>query len=103
MRLTNSEVFDIIEEDVAVGQTFVVNGDKYFVETGVEMNLEEEVEKLKKELDYIEGFIRSVNIKLSNEKFVNNAPQAVLDAERKKLFDSETRKKALEENLSKFL
>ncbi len=103
MRLTNSEVFDPIAEEVAKGQTFVVNGDKYFVETGVEMNIQEEVEKLQRELEYIEGFIGSITTKLSNEKFVNNAPQPVLDAERKKLLDGETRKKALMENLSKLL
>ena len=55
--------------------------------------------KVQTELDYQRGFVESVQKKLSNERFVNGAPAAVVDAERRKLADGEARIKMLEETL----
>ncbi|HFB99901.1 MAG TPA: hypothetical protein ENJ53_03760, partial [Phaeodactylibacter sp.] len=57
--------------------------------------------KVLKELDYTKGFVTSIEKKLSNERFVQNAPAAVVDKERKKLADGLARIKILEETLAK--
>jgi valyl-tRNA synthetase len=56
---------------------------------------------LQKELDYQKGFVKSIEKKLSNERFVNNAPAQVVDRERQKLADGQARIKILEEELGK--
>ena len=60
----------------------------------------EELVKLNKDLEYQRGFLASVQKKLSNERFVNNAPAAVVEGERRKLADAETKIKALEESIA---
>jgi valyl-tRNA synthetase len=100
MKLTNSDVFEIADTEIANSSTFVCKGFKYFVVTGKVVDAAEEKIKLTKELDYINGFIRSIEAKLSNEKFANNAPANVLEAERKKLSDGIAKQKMLEESLS---
>ncbi|MFK7757743.1 MAG: valine--tRNA ligase [Flavobacteriales bacterium] len=62
---------------------------------------EEEKKNLEKELEYTKGFMTSVQKKLSNERFVNNAPEQVVAAEQKKLSDAEAKVKQLEEKLAK--
>ena len=59
----------------------------------------EKIEKLEKELKYAEGFLMSVNKKLSNEKFVANAPEKVIAMERKKLSDAEAKISILKEQI----
>ncbi|MEI6310946.1 MAG: valine--tRNA ligase [Bacteroidota bacterium] len=100
MKLTNSDVFEACDTEIANSSTFVCKGFKYFVVTGKVVDAAEEKIKLTKELDYINGFIRSIEAKLSNEKFANNAPANVLEAERKKLNDGLAKQKMLEEALS---
>ena len=58
-----------------------------------------EIEKLEEELNYQQGFLQSVSKKLSNGRFVNNAPEAVVNAERKKQEDAESRIRSIEEKL----
>jgi valyl-tRNA synthetase len=62
--------------------------------------VEAEKEKFTKELDYTKGFVKSIEKKLGNERFVQNAPPAVVDNERKKLADGQARIKILEESLA---
>ncbi len=78
---------------------FVVKKIEYFVPLGELVNKEEEFEKLKKELDYTKGFLVSVSKKLSNERFVNNAPAKVVENEKTKQADAEAKIKALEEQI----
>ena len=68
--------------------TFRVKSNEYFVPIGEAIDLEEELKKLQQELDYTEGFLRSVQKKLSNDRFVNNAPEQVVVSERKKEADA---------------
>lgn len=63
------------------------------------IDVEAEKEKILKDINYYEGFKKSVEKKLSNERFVSNAPAAVVEAERKKLADSETKLAALRATL----
>jgi valyl-tRNA synthetase len=69
------------------------------VPLGDSVNIEAEISKLQEELEYTKGFLKSVAKKLSNERFVNNAPAAVVDKERKKQADAESRIKVIEEQL----
>ena len=64
------------------------------------IDVEAELTKLKKDLDYYKGFKESVLRKLSNDRFVNNAPFAVVEGERRKLADAETKIKTLEESIN---
>jgi len=62
--------------------------------------VEEELQKLQKELDYNKGFLDSVMVKLNNKRFVENAPPAVLQKEQQKKEDTLTKIRAIEENIS---
>ncbi len=88
-------------ENVPNAMSFVVKADECFVPMGDSINVEEEKENLKKEIDYTKGFLNSVMKKLSNERFVAGAPAQVLEMERKKQADAEAKIKTLEESLSK--
>ena len=67
---------------------------------GDKLDVEEELKKLTAELDYTKGFLNSVMKKLSNEKFVNSAPEAVVNGERKKQADAEAKIAALEAQIA---
>ena len=82
-------------------QSFVHKGDKFYVDAGIEIDLEAERSRLQEERKYTEGFIKSVEKKLSNQGFVSNAPAVVVENERKKLEDGQVKLKLLEESLAK--
>ena len=71
----------------------------YYLRNDVVKMIEAESKKLSAELDYTKGFLKSIIGKLSNEKFVNNAPEAVVAVERKKQSEAEERIAALEKQL----
>ena len=73
--------------------------EKYFLEVHLTIDVEAERKRLTEELAYQEGFVGKVAKKLSNERFVNNAPDAVVDNERKKMADGEERIKNLKASL----
>lgn len=80
---------------------FVVNKENFFVEAHIEIDAAAEQERIEKEIAYTKGFITSIQKKLSNERFVNNAPEAVVEKERQKLADGEAKLKSLEESLTR--
>jgi len=80
--------------------SFIVKNVEYYLPLGGLLDTEEEISRLKKELDYTKGFLKSVSSKLSNERFVNNAPEAVVAAEKKKQSDAEAKIKTLEEQIA---
>lgn len=88
------------DEDVPSSISFVEATEKYFLEVNLTIDVEAECARLKEELVYQEGFVAKVGKKLSNERFVNNAPAAVVDKERKKMADGEERIKILKESLA---
>jgi valyl-tRNA synthetase len=92
---------NITNEEVNNGVAFLAGNDKFYVELEQQIDVEEERKRLQKELEYYQGFIKSVMGKLSNERFVNNAPADVVAMERKKLADGETKMKNLESELTK--
>ena len=82
-----------------LGYSFLAKVHEYFIPAGDSIDIEAEKDKVQKELDYLKGFLISVDKKLSNERFVNNAPEAVVDAEKKKKADAEAKIVALEKRM----
>lgn len=99
MKLANLESFTMHKEKVD-GISFISGADKLILEVGDTIDTEEEIGKLEKELEYQEGFVASVKKKLDNERFVNNAPEAVVNNERKKLADGLKRIELIKETLA---
>ena len=87
------------EKDPAAA-SFLVGTTEFNVPLLNNIDIEAEKAKIAKEIDYDEGFRKSVEKKLSNERFVANAPAAVVEGERKKLSDAETKLAALRETLA---
>lgn len=99
-KLCNLSALNKSEEKEAGAVSFLVGTTEYAVPLGSLLNVEEEIKKLEEELKYLQGFLKSVAAKLSNERFVSNAPQAVVDGERKKQADAESKIKSLEESIA---
>ena len=87
--------------EVTNAKSFIAGTEKYYVELNQEIDAEAEREKIESELEYQRGFVRSVEAKLSNERFVSGAPAQVVENERKKLADGLARIQILEESLAK--
>ena len=81
------------------GLKFMAGTYEFFVPLQEAFDLEEEKERLSKEIDYQQGFLKSVEKKLSNERFVSNAPAAVVDKEKQKKADAEAKLATLEKSL----
>ncbi|MFT4567973.1 MAG: valyl-tRNA synthetase, partial [Saprospiraceae bacterium] len=85
------------------GSSLLSDNEKYFLQYALEIDPEEERIRIESDLKYARGFVLSVKKKLTNERFVNNAPEAVVNNERKKLEDGKERVRFLEENLENLL
>ncbi len=79
--------------------TFVLSGAEYAIPFSEDVDVEGQIAKLKDELSYTEGFLKSVEKKLSNERFVNNAPEQVVATEKKKQQDAESKISLIREKL----
>ena len=99
-KMANLESLKLVEEKPANCMHFVLQSGEYFVPITGEVDVEKQIEEIKKEIDYNRGFLSSVQKKLQNERFVNNAPEKVVEMERKKQSDTERKIKALEERLA---
>ena len=93
------EISEVASKD-ATAASFLVGTTEYAVPLGSNINVEEELDKLQKELEYMQGFLRTVEKKLSNEKFVAHAPEAVVNGERKKKADAESKIATLQESIA---
>ena len=90
-----------VQEKIENARSFLISTDECFVP--IQINVAEEVERLQKEISYNKGFLVGVRKKLSNERFVSNAPEAVVQKEKQKQQDAEEKIKLLEESLSKLM
>ncbi len=99
-KTANLESIDFVQEKPQGASGFVMRSDEFYVPLPQTVDAEQERQKLEKELAYTRGFLQSVRKKLSNEKFVSNAPEQVVANERQKLADAEARLKALQEQLN---
>ena len=98
-KLAGLEAIDSVETKDATAASFLVGTTEFAVPLGSSINVEEEIAKLEAELKYTQGFLASVEKKLSNERFVNNAPEAVVAGERKKQADAQSKIATIQEAL----
>ncbi len=91
---------EYVNEQVEGALSFRVKSNDYFIPVGGAIDVEAEIAKLEEELKYTEGFLNSVNKKLSNERFVNNAPEKVVAVEKAKQADAEAKIEALKASLA---
>ncbi len=92
---------EFVEDEPANAVSFIAGTEQYYVELNLEIDESAERERILKELEYNKGFLLSVEKKLSNERFVNNAPAAVVEKERKKQADAQAKITILKESLAK--
>ncbi len=99
-KLANAAQLSHTTAKVEDATSFLVRTHECFIPVGDMIDKDAELEKLNKELDYNRGFLKSVMKKLGNERFVNNAPEKVVEAERKKKDDAEQKIRTLEERIA---
>ncbi len=100
IKLGNLTELTVVDEEVKGAASFRVKSTSFYIPLDGFIDVEEELEKLEEELKYAKGFLNSVMKKLSNESFVNNAPEAVVAKEKAKQADAETNIKVLEERIA---
>ncbi|MDO6492790.1 MULTISPECIES: valine--tRNA ligase [unclassified Cellulophaga] len=98
-KLTNVSSINYADAAVDGALSFRVKSNEYFIPMVGAIDIEAEIKKIEEELKYTKGFLVSVQKKLSNERFVNNAPDKVIDVERKKQADAEAKIETLEKSL----
>ena len=99
-KLGNITSLEYVLEKVDGALSYRVNANEYFIPITGSIDVEAEIAKLTEELNYNKGFLKSVQAKLSNEKFVNGAPEKVLEIERKKEADALSKISTLEQSIA---
>lgn len=99
-KMGNLSVFEYVADKMQQANSFIVEGVEYFIPFGDTVDVEAEIKKMEEELGYTKGFLKSVQGKLSNERFVAGAPAQVLELERKKEADALGKIQLLEEKLA---
>ena len=97
-KLCNLEAIERGDKD-ATSASFMVRTTEYAVPLGNMINADEEIAKMEAEISYLQGFLKSVMVKLSNERFVANAKPEVVENERKKQADAESKIQTLQESI----
>ncbi|HRP53476.1 MAG TPA: class I tRNA ligase family protein, partial [Fluviicola sp.] len=100
VKMGNLTQLEYTTEKITQSNSFLVHANEYFIPFGDSIDLSAEKEKLEEELNYSKGFLKSVQAKLSNEKFVSGAPEQVIANERKKEADALQKIAILEEKLA---
>ena len=100
IKLCNLDKFELTNTKIENAVSFIVHQFEFFIPLEGNINKEEEKTRLSKELEYNKGFLKSVQIKLSNQKFVANAKPELIELERKKQADAEAKIKAIEQQLT---
>jgi valyl-tRNA synthetase len=99
LKLGNLSALNLVKEEVKGAASFRVKSTNFYIPLDGFIDVEEELKKLEEELTYTKGFLTSVMKKLSNERFVINAPEAVVVKEKAKQADAEAKIKVLEERI----
>ncbi|MEO0527375.1 MAG: valine--tRNA ligase [Bacteroidota bacterium] len=99
-KLTNTSTISYVDTTVEGALSFRVGSNEYFIPIRGAVDVEAEIKKIQEELSYTKGFLQSVQKKLSNERFVNNAPEQVVAIEKKKAADAESKIETLEKSLA---
>lgn len=101
-KVVNISSIDFVNDKVANATSFLINETEYFIPLNDKIDLAVEAEKLRTEIAYLNGFLKSVDAKLSNENFVSRAKPEILANEQKKKADAENKLKMLSEQLAAF-
>lgn len=99
-KLTNLSSIDEIADKVEGSISFVIGRNEYFIPMGNQIDVEAEKQKIQEEIQYNEGFLKSVEKKLSNERFVSNAPEKVVAMEKQKQADAQAKIELLKSQLA---
>lgn len=99
LKLANLDGIDFTDAKIPGAANFIVGTDEFYVALADNIDVDAERERLSNELVYLHGFLKSVNAKLQNERFVQNAKPEIVDNELKKKADAETKIKIIEESL----
>ena len=99
-KMANLDAINEVCEKDSASSAFMVGTQEYAVPLGDLIDITAEIEKQEAQLKHLEGFLTGIQKKLSNERFVQNAPEAVVAMERKKLSDTEEKIAALRENIA---
>ena len=100
IKMANLKAINVVAEKDATASAFMVGTDEFAVPVGDMIDVEAEIAKMEAQLQHLEGFLAGVKKKLSNERFVANAPEAVVSLERKKQSDSEEKIASLKESIA---
>jgi valyl-tRNA synthetase len=100
LKQANAESITYVSSPVSNSISAVVQTDKFYIQTENAVDTSSQKEQLFKDLDYQKGFLASVEKKLSNERFVQNAKPEIVEVERKKKADAEAKIRAIEESLA---
>ncbi|MFT6982405.1 MAG: valyl-tRNA synthetase [Crocinitomicaceae bacterium] len=100
VKMGNLTQLEYIDDKIDNSNSFIVDGNEYFIPFGDTIDVEAEKEKMSEELGYTQGFLKSVQKKLQNEKFVASAPEQVVQIERKKEEDALSKIAILEEKIA---
>ena len=99
-KMANLSAIHVVEQKDATSSAFMVGTDEFAVPLGSLINADEEIKKMEAQIEHLEGFLASVKKKLGNERFVQNAPEAVVAMERKKQADAEEKIQTLKESIA---
>jgi valyl-tRNA synthetase len=99
-KMANLSAINVVTDKDATAAAFMVGTDEFAVPLGNMIDVEAEIAKMEAQLKHLEGFLAGIQKKLSNERFVQNAPEAVVALERKKQSDSEEKIAALKESIA---
>jgi len=101
-KVCNLEGVDLFENEQDQLFPFLVDTNKYFIPLNFNVNIEEEVEKINHQIDYLNGFLDSIDKKVSNKNFIKNAPKHIVDMELRKKDDTIKKINSLQKQLKSF-
>ncbi|MGN7204765.1 valine--tRNA ligase [Pedobacter sp. SAFR-022] len=99
-KLANISAVEFVNDKVSGAVNFMVGSDEFYIPLEENIDVEAEKARLNGELNYLEGFLKSVNAKLNNERFVQNAKPEIIQNERNKQADAESKIAIIRESLS---
>ena len=99
-KMANLSSIEVVSEKDATASAFMIGTDEFAVPLGNMIDVDAEIQKMEAQLQHLEGFLQGVLKKLSNERFVQNAPEAVVAMERKKQSDAEEKIASLKESIA---
>jgi valyl-tRNA synthetase len=99
-KLGNISELTVVNDKVSGAISFMVHTDEFYIPLNESLDTVAECVRLKKEKEYLDGFLKSVTSKLNNERFMSNAKPEIIEVELKKKADAEAKLKLLEENLT---